>query len=163
MKPACRTILAVLAVALAVATPSLAAEPSAVPTQFRAHIGGFLGGDYVVDLREGVLTYSARARERGTAPHAERISPTPAQWLEFRRALDELKVWQWKGDYENPTVRDGTQWSIEIAYADRLLVSMGSNNFPDSTGRPNGKPQTTEAFKRYLAAVTRLLGGCAFE
>lgn len=144
-------------------TVIIAAEPSPVPTKFRAHIGGFLGGDYVVELRDGALTYSARGRDRGAASQVERILPTSAQWLEFRRSLDELNVWQWKGDYANQKVRDGTQWSIDLAYADRSLASMGSNNFPDSTGRPNGKPETTESFKRYLAAVTRVLGGRAFE
>ena len=163
MKPAFRKFWAALAVVLAAATPSLAAEPSPVPKQFRAHIGGFLGGDYVVELRDGVLTYSARARERGTVRQSERISPTAAQWLEFRKALDELHVWQWKGDFANQHVRDGTQWSIDIAYADRSLAILGSNNFPDSAGRPTSRPEPTEPFRRYLTAVKKLLGGREFE
>ncbi len=142
---------------------SFAAEPSTVPKTFRAHIGGFGGGDFVVELRDDVLTYTARARERGQPARTETIVPSAAQWQEFRAALDEIRIWDWKSQYSNKGVVDGTQWSIDITYADRSLATQGSNNFPDATGRPTGDSVPTKTFQRYLAAVKNLLGGREFE
>ncbi len=145
------------------ATTTSAAEPSAVPKTFRAHIGGFGGGDFVVELRDNVLTYTARARERGQPARTETIVPSAAQWREFRAALDDLRIWEWKKEYASKGIVDGTQWSIDIAYADRSLAAQGSNNFPDAGGQPTGDPVPTKTFQRYLAAVKNLLGGREFE
>ena len=158
-----RLCLLLALVALNPTTTFPAAEATSVPIRFRAHIGGFGGGDFVVELRDQVLTYTSRARERGQPARIETIVPTPEQWREFRAALDELRLWQWKSEYSNQGVADGTQWSIEIAYADRSLVAQGSNNFPDAAGRPAGSPVPTKSFQRYLAAVKSLLGGREFE
>lgn len=138
-------------------------DGSPAPKQFRAHIGGFGGGDFVVELRDNVLTYTARARERGRPARTETVAPTSAQWRDFRAALDEFRIWNWKSQYPSQGVTDGTQWSIDITYSDRSLAAKGSNNFPNAAGQPNGQSVPTKTFQRYLATVKTLLGGREFE
>jgi hypothetical protein len=137
-------------------------EQSQVPTRFTARIGGFLGASYSVELRDGAVLYTSSERGKRNQKQ-ETLTPTVAQWREFRQTLDDLKVWQWRADYPNHGVSDGTQWSLDIAYADRSLTAHGDNNYPDATGKPNGRPESTEAFNRYLAAIKKLNGGKSFD
>jgi hypothetical protein len=144
------------------AAPAIAADgQSDVPARFTARIGGFLGASYSVELRDGALVYTSRegGGERSTAT----VTPTAAQWREFRQTLDELKVWQWQADYPNRGTLDGTQWSLEIAYPDHSLATHGDNNYPAANGKPIGKSEYTDTFTRYLAAVKKLLGGKSFN
>jgi hypothetical protein len=138
-----------------------AAEPSTVPTRLVARIGGFLGSSYSVELKGGTLTYTVSGRGQTNVRHAT-ITPTEAAWREFRRALDDLKIWQWQSDYPRGGVVDGTQWLFEIAYSDRALTSRGDNNYPDGAGKPTGKPEFTPSFNRYLGAIKKLIGGKDF-
>jgi hypothetical protein len=131
-------------------------EPSSIPKQFSAYIGGFFGPSYRIELKDGVVTYY-RNKERLT------ITPTPAQWHDFRQTLDQLKVWRWHTNYPSQGTVDGTQWSLEIVYSDHALKSSGSNNYPDLNGEPNNKPQWTQTFGFYLAAVRKLMGDKNFE
>jgi hypothetical protein len=91
------------------------------------------------------------------------VTPTAAQWREFRQTLDELNVWQWRAEYPSGGTADGTQWSLELAWDGHALKAHGDNSYPDPGGKPNGKPQPTKAFVRYLAAVKKLIGGKSFE
>lgn len=129
--------------------------------RFSARVGGFLGSSYTVELRDGALVYTSR--EGGGELITTTPRPTAAQWREFRRTLDDLKVWQWRADYSNHGVADGTQWSLDIAYADHSLTTGGSNNYPDVNGKTSDSSDYTAAFNRYLAAVKKLLGGKNFQ
>ena len=150
-------------VALAIAVASVSAgEPSSVPNKLSTHIGGFLGASYGLELKDGALTYT-KASRGGSSREQKTITPTAAQWDEFRRTLDELKVWQWRADYPNSGVMDGTHWSLDIDYSDHALHARGSNNYPDANGKPNGSPESTQTFKRYLAAIQKLVGGEKFD
>ena len=137
-------------------------EPSPVPTRFSAYIGGVMGTSYNVDLHDGVLTYTTFGGGRSN-PRQIAITPTAAQWREFRQALDDLKVWQWRAEYPANGTVDGTQWSLDVAFADHALKIHGDNSYPDVTGKPNGRPEPTVAFRRYLAAVQKLIGGRTFQ
>src|SRR5438270_2018095 len=90
-----RLALALFAV---IATSGSAAELSPIPTRFSAHIGGFLNVSYGVELRDGTITYT-KSSGGGSKQEHRTISPTAAQWREFRETLDELKVWQWQAEY----------------------------------------------------------------
>jgi len=138
-----------------------APQPSSIPKHFNAYIGGFMGVSYKVELREGILTYTVW--QNPSNQKATTITPAETQWHEFRQTLDELKIWQWRGNYPNKNVKDGTQWSIDIIYADRVLKTKGDNSYPDDAGKPNGKPEPTEVFNRYLSAVQKLMGGKTFR
>lgn len=147
---------------LLLAVPVFGGEgQSQAPTRFTARIGGFLGASYSVELHDGVLLYtSSNSGQRNQKK--EKVTPTAAEWREFRQTLEDLKVWRWRADYPSQGVLDGTQWMLDIAYADRSLTTHGSNNYPDTAGAPNGKPETTEAFNRYLAAIRKLIRGKNF-
>ena len=56
----------------------------------------------------------------------------PVTKEEFLEGLAELHIGEWKKNYVNPLVLDGTQWSIDIEYeGDRKPVHIyGSNAFP---------------------------------
>jgi hypothetical protein len=136
-------------------------EQSQVPTRFTARIGGFLGASYSVELHDGVLLYTSAERGQRNQKK-EKVTPTAAEWRDLRQTLEDLKVWQWRADYPSHGVVDGTQWMLDIAYADRSLTAHGSNNYPGTAGAPNGRPDTTEAFNRYLAAIRKLIGGRNF-
>lgn len=137
-------------------------EPSQVPTRFTARIGGFLGASYSIELHDGALFYTFSERGQRNQQHAT-LTPTAAQWREFRQTLDDLKIWQWRADYPRQGTVDGTQWMLDIAYADHALTARGDNNYPDASGKPNGKPEPSETFHRYLAAIRKLIGGKSFD
>ena len=152
-----------LTLLLLFAAPVIGAdEQSEVPKHFIARIGGFLGASYSVELRDGALLYTSSESGQRNQNHAT-LTPTAAQWREFRQTLDDLKVWQWRADYPRQGTVDGTQWSLDIAYSDHSLTAHGDNNYPDATGKPNGRPEPTEAFNRYLAAIKKLIGGKSFD
>jgi hypothetical protein len=98
------------------------------------------------------------------------ITPSPSQWLQFWKAMDEVRLWQWRTEYPNPIVCDGTQWGVEVAIGGRGAKSSGSNAYPDGRGTspPPWKldPTTSlrsEMFDKYLTAVEALLGGERFR
>ena len=152
----------ILVLCAAFATRVLADEPVPKPATFKASIGGFFGSTYRVELQDGTLRYT-KTQPGGQKPKTETVTPTPEQWRAFREALDEVKVWKWKKDYINSSVADGTQWALEITYADHTLKTRGSNSYPDDAGEPSAKPDPTKAFARYLQAVEKLLGGKSFQ
>lgn len=138
------------------------ADLTPIPKHFSASIGGFLGASYQLELHGDTLTYTASGGGQRDPLHAT-VTPTAAQWRDFREALDVLKVWQWRADYPTNGTMDGTQWALDIAYADHALKSHGDNSYPDSTGKPTGTPEPTKAFNLYLAAIRKLTGGKTFQ
>jgi hypothetical protein len=132
---------------------------SAMPQQFRASIGGFFGPSYSVELHAGSLIYSARKRGE-SEPTATSITPSAAQWLAFSQALDDIQVWQWQPEYMQENSYDGTQWSLDIQYTNRAIKTHGHNLYPDGS-KTSDEP--SEAFKRYLAAVMRLMNDHDFK
>jgi hypothetical protein len=140
---------------------SVAAEANNFPESFTAYIGGYFGTSYGVELRKGSLFYSVSSESRKSK--AVKITPTARQWREFRRALDDANIWQWRADYTDPHICDGTNWSLSIQYHDRTLETHGCNSYPDRAGKPSGSSNGTKEFSAYTAAITRLLGGKAFQ
>jgi hypothetical protein len=125
-----------------------AAETEFVPEKFAAHIGGFLGETYAVELRQGKLRYEVH--RAGVLKNTATLTPKPEQWREFRASLDQAGAWKWKPEYINRKILDGTQWHLEIRYPDRQIQVKGSNATP-------------KEFPSYLAAVEKLLGGKTFR
>jgi hypothetical protein len=147
---------------LATVTTISGADLPPIPKHFSASIGGFMGSSYQLELHGNTLTYTTIGGAHRD-PRRVPITPTVLQWREFREALDALKVWQWRADYPTNGAVDGTQWALDIAYADRTLKTHGNNCYPDSTGKPNGSPEPTKAFNLYLAAIKKLTGGKTFQ
>ena len=151
-----------LGAAVLLCSPSFfVGESEAVPQRFHTRVGGFMGNTYEVQLQDGCLQYETFGR--GDKSDQARVCPTAEQWREFRRELDAIGVWRWRAQYSTSGVADGTQWSLDVAYADRTVRTQGSNNYPGAKPDPVGVPSGSKAFTRYLKAVQRLLGGRAFE
>jgi len=84
---------------------------------------------------------------------------TPAM-AEFPADARPAHVWCWQRNYLDPAVCDGTNWSAEIVYSDRSLVSSGDNCFPGRDGRaiPITEDGTDNTFEKFCRAVARLVG-----
>jgi len=62
-------------------------------------------------------------------------TPSTKDWDEFWDAVDTLKVWSWKKNYNNDDVLDGTQWELTIKQAGmRKRRIFGSNAYPEPKG-----------------------------
>ena len=62
-------------------------------------------------------------------------TPSTKDWDEFWDAVDTLKVWSWKKNYNNDDVLDGTQWELTIKQAGRRKRRIfGSNAYPEPKG-----------------------------
>src|SRR6476661_2680578 len=138
---------------------SPAAGRTEMPKEFSAIIGGFLGSTYAIELRDGALHYTEKKNTNGhyEVTSSATVTPTSQQWQEFRKTIDQLNIWQWHADYPTRGTQDGTQWSLAIAYADRVLKTHGSNNYPDATGKPNDNSEASKTFNGFLAAVRVLI------
>ena len=154
------TVVFVSFIAVFTEGSALAADTNFIPKNFSTSIGGWHGASYSVDIKDGVLNYSKSA---GKKTNEFTLTPTLEQWKTFKSALNSLNVWKWKSDYINLNILDGTSWSLDIEYSDRKLHARGANDHPTQSGKANGKPEPTEAFNTYLAAVRKLLGGKEFE
>ncbi len=136
---------------------AIASEQADVPKEFSASIAQFFTGAYNVKLDGSVLLYRAPQ-----AADAIRISPTPQQWRDFRRALDEIDIWHWRSDYRGRST-DGVYWSLRIEYSDRSHKTGGYASFPEEAASPGSCSRTTtRPYTRFLAAVDRLLGDQPF-
>jgi hypothetical protein len=78
------------------------------------------------------------------------LRPLPQEWVAFRRALDDIGVWEWAESSCDPGVMDGTNWSFTAGYADRRVESKGSNAYPPR-------------FAEWLRAVSALSGDATFR
>jgi hypothetical protein len=130
---------------------------SAVPRTLDIYVGSSLFGAWHVVLHGRSLTCTQEQSGRETQ-NGLPVTPTEKQWRAFRRALDDLPVWKWQSDYPNHGVMDGTQWRLEIAYADRTLKAKGDNNYPDAQGKPTSTPRWTASFQAFVTAVKKVLG-----
>ena len=88
---------------------------------YETHTYTFVGEKVLFDLRHGF------SQELFEPPEEE-----PFAKDYFLEGLAELHIGEWKKNYVDPLVLDGTQWSIDIEYeGDRKPVHIyGSNKFP---------------------------------
>ena len=121
------TALLALAALIGGASPA----DKAVPETFRLEVGGrrVAWHDGKLEVRE----IGGFGPKQGQVLASETLVPTPAQWAEFWKALEECGVWNWKPDYRDPRSArmDGVRWSLEIAHAGRGMTSNGYNAFPE--------------------------------
>ncbi len=89
-------------------------------------------------------------------------SPSKRQWVSFWDQVEKLGVWDWLPEYPNPGVTDGTGWDVDLQYGGRSVESGGSNNFPVN-GEMSNDPNTSPQFRKFCAAVRRLLGDLPFS
>ena len=93
----------------------------------------------------------------GADTETRRITPSPAQWAAFRRALDEQQVWRWHASYRagGAAAPDAASWSLKIEYPDRSMAATGVGAVPD---RSQDAALPKYPFTRYHLAVQDLIG-----
>ena len=132
------------------------------PEAFAFFIGGYTGTSHRVvweggDLRYERLGYGFEPEE--LEPDEEFARPAP-DWAAFRAALDRLDVWSWAASYEpEDLIVDGTQWSLELRWRERAVVTGGSNAYPGVGATVSG----SNTFRAFLRAVRKLTGVAAIE
>ncbi len=120
------------------------------PKKLEFFIGGYSGPCYRVSLRGSEIVYS-----HSGYPEVA-LQPSIRKWLNFKKKIDNIGVWDWDEDYHNPNVLDGTQWELVIDYGDQKIKSYGSNLYPGTTILNWDKAPEFEAL---LHALGLLLGG----
>ena len=137
----------------------VAADGGELPDVLHIAVGGFDGPSYDLLLTNGVLQYKAgdsASQLQGANP--EVVKPTGSQWKSFGTSLDEIGVWNWKTNYVDPNVLDGTQWSVVVKYTGKEVVTHGSNAYPGGKG---AEPSPT--FRKLMEAIQKLLSGRDFK
>ncbi|MBK5287343.1 MAG: HD domain-containing protein [Acidimicrobiia bacterium] len=124
----------------------------ATPDHLDCFIGGFMATSYRVHLDSGALIHETLEHYEPT--DLAQNEPEPSDWEQFWTSLDTINAWQWSGDYRNPEVMDGTNWSIRILHGTRLLAASGSNSYPPIGDTTEPSP----AFEAFLAAISRIAG-----
>jgi hypothetical protein len=127
---------------------------SSKPSTLSIAIGGYTGNSYAVELSADGLIYRS-LRYGYEANETLTIVPDRVAWERFRRALDDLGVWDWAPEYSRPGIFDGTNWHVEIVWGERSIHSHGMNGYP-------GGSDDSQLFSRFLSAVRALVGGRDF-
>ncbi|MFL2662008.1 MAG: hypothetical protein ACJ0G0_00735 [Alphaproteobacteria bacterium] len=53
------------------------------------------------------------------------------KWDKFFLFLDKINIWEWKKEYVDHNILDGTQWEINFSNSLKKIKSYGSNKFPN--------------------------------
>jgi|GEM_PF-604537 len=146
-------------------------EPDGIkPLELEFWIGGYSGPNHSVKLVNGVLKYELHEHRHQDAPVKElEIMPTRRKWLNFRKKLEAIDVWNWKHsyDYDNHNICDGTQWSFDVDYGIRKLTSEGSNAYPGCESifviDEERDKEGSREFDVLLHALSLLVGGVKIE
>jgi hypothetical protein len=65
----------------------------------------------------------------------EVVKPTRMQWRLFWRVCQEIDVWNWPPTLGNMHVCDGLQWTLELEFGNRRVMSRGQvSGSPAGTG-----------------------------
>ena len=151
----------VLAFTVCLSAGACAQEVQSKPSKVWAVIENFGAHTYRVEFRDGSLHYEDAM---GATTESAKITPTAGQWLQFRKALDAIAVWDWKSSYvPDEAVFDGTTWSFSIRYSDRGVFTSGENCYPEVDARPCTADVKTPSFMRLESAIEALLGGKPFR
>lgn len=95
----------------------------------KASVGGYFGGyyDVTVDLNNLQTTWSFNEGEtQKTSKRSIQVSTLQA----FIEKLKMVNLLNWKANYTEVGVCDGTHWSVEIFTAERTIKKYGDNMFP---------------------------------
>jgi hypothetical protein len=58
------------------------------------------------------------------------FSPSREDWELFWHRLERIGAWSWHGQYVNPSILDGEEWSVTIIHAGKKLSCSGANSYP---------------------------------
>jgi hypothetical protein len=133
------------------------------PVDLEVYVGNFAGASYGVWWDGEHLVYESFAAGYRNRRQAHTI-PSSAQWRRFWRTMKEIDVWAWKPHYEPgeryepaDVIRDGTHWSITLAWRSSRVVASGDGAGPDDVDL-----DASPSFRCLCEAVSRLAGGAEF-
>lgn len=97
-------------------------------------VGGFFQGRTVVSIKKnpkGALVHVDQFPYEIDGPMEDR-QISPLRWMRIVNKLyNELYLHEWKKNYDDPYVLDGTQWELEIKLnGRRKRTYSGSNDYP---------------------------------
>lgn len=102
--------------------------------KIEASVGGYFGGYYQVevDLENHFVswTHGGRGESANMALRNIRLA-TGKKFVEQMQNLDLLN---WKAEYVDPGIMDGTQWHVEMEMDGYTITKHGSNDYPDQWG-----------------------------
>ena len=103
--------------------------------KIEAHIGGYFGGYYQVevDLEHNLVSWTTGGEgELEETVHRNIRSATAKKLLE---QLELLNLLNWEAEYVDPGTLDGTQWHVEIVMDGHSITKHGSNDYPEQWGK----------------------------
>ncbi|RYZ61217.1 MAG: hypothetical protein EOO14_05550 [Chitinophagaceae bacterium] len=95
--------------------------------KFIFSIGGYPGPYFYFELKDGVL--SCEYSPDTSTPSKVTFFPV-SENENWKQLLTYLSLKKWKADYGDPMTIDGTLWSLEVAFENRMLCSGGQNGYP---------------------------------
>ena len=104
------------------------------------------------DAHKVLYKYSSHATR-----HELEVIPTREAWDKFWRTMDDVDVWEWQENYNNPNVFDGLAWSLKIERGQRKARSGGRNGYPGFVNKEKMEPEPSLPFKEYQRAVEELI------
>lgn len=96
----------------------------------KASVGGFFGGYYNVEVNLTTLQVSWSFWQGGQQESFEKTI-RPATAKKFLEGLKKANLLNWRAEYVEPGVLDGTQWSVEIIRDGQNKKMLGNNQYPD--------------------------------
>lgn len=104
-----------------------------IVTSIYFSVGGYFGGytDITVQKnRKGAMVKVEYTMKPEEVPEPKQI--TPQKWKKtVNRLYSDLHIHEWKKNYIDPSVLDGTQWELKIRLTNgRKRTYYGSNDYP---------------------------------
>ena len=89
-------------------------------------IGGFHQGHEDLILASNKISVIQSEYQETLVTH----NPSAEEWKEFSQSLEQLKVWDWKEDYQDD-ILDGTQWSLLVRTTRYLMAQSPFGTLDD--------------------------------
>ena len=103
--------------------------------KIEAHIGGYFGGYYQVevDLEHNLVSWTTGGEgELEETVHRNIRSATAKKFLV---QLETLELLNWEEEYVDPSTLDGTQWQVDLVMDDHTTTKHGSKCYPEQWGK----------------------------
>ena len=99
-------------------------------TKFNFFIGGYFGTNFHVKLKKEELHFYISNYHIDFSCEKPRHIITIKDNLDWQKLVEFLNLQNWKREYKNDDILDGTQWEISFVGEKSKLTSYGSNEYP---------------------------------
>ena len=98
--------------------------------QFEFKIGGFRSNCYnISNINKSVI--SLVSYSYGPFLYQLNSEPLDSEWTKFWNLVDKLDIWQWKKEYIEKEIHDGSEWELMIDRKGKKRRTIyGSNLYP---------------------------------